>query len=68
MKTAVKQLIERLKNDWNIVLSDNVVDFYLEKEKEQITDSYIEGCRKGFNSFGEDSEKYYNETYTQSSE
>ena len=68
MKTAVTQLIERLKKDWNIVLSDNVVEFYLAEEKDQITNSYIEGCRKGFNSFGEDSEKFYNETYTQSSE
>lgn len=35
-KTAVTKLIERLKDDWNISLSDNVVEFYLEKEKEQI--------------------------------
>ena len=39
-----------------------------EMEKEQITDAYLEGGRKGFNFFGDDFEKYYNETYTQSSE
>ena len=39
-----------------------------EMEKEQITDAYIEGGRKGFNFFGDDYEQYYNETYTQSSE
>ena len=37
-----------------------------EMEKEQITDAYIEGGRKGFNFFGDDYEEYYNETYTQS--
>jgi hypothetical protein len=41
---------------------------YLEIEKEQITDAYLEGGRKGFNFFGDDFEKYYEETYTQSSE
>jgi 1,2-phenylacetyl-CoA epoxidase catalytic subunit len=30
-----------------------------EMEKQQITDSYIEGCRKGFNEFGENSELYF---------
>lgn len=39
-----------------------------EMEKEQITDAYIEGGRKGFNFFGDDYKQYYNETYTQSSE
>ena len=65
-QTAVTQFIERLEKDWNIFLSNNVVEKYLELEKEQITDAYLEGGRKGFNFFGDDFEKYYEETYTQS--
>jgi hypothetical protein len=51
--------------------NDDIVECYKqakEMEKEQITDAYLEGGRKGFNFFGDDFEKYYNETYTQSSE
>lgn len=46
MKTAVTQLIERLKNDWNIVLSDNVVEFYLREEQEQIRNKLIDAFEK----------------------
>lgn len=42
------------------------IEMFKEIEKEQITDAYIEGGRKGFNFFGDDYEEYYNETYTQS--
>jgi hypothetical protein len=50
--------------------NDDIVECYKqakEMEKEQITDAYLEGGRKGFNFFGDDFEKYYEETYTQSS-
>ena len=72
MKTAVTQLIERLKKDWNIVLSDNVVEFYLREEQDQIRNAYTNKC--DFYSCEDKKEncvcglKYYNETYTQSSE
>lgn len=44
------------------------LEMFKQIEKEQITYSYIEGGRKGFNVFGEDYEQYYDETYTQNSE
>jgi hypothetical protein len=78
MKTAVTQLIERLKNDWNIVLSDNVVEFYLKEEKDQIINAfgngeYISFCKDRLDYDPADykfsnSEEYYDSTYTQSSE
>jgi len=72
MKTAVTQLIERLKNDWNIVLSDNVVEFYLREEQDQIRNAYTKKC--DFYSCEDKKEncvcglKYYERTFTQSSE
>jgi len=64
MKTAVTQLIERLKNDWNIVLSDNVVDFYLKEEKDQIINAF----NYKYINLNKDVNEYLKETYTQSSE
>lgn len=72
MKTAVTQLIERLKNDWNIVLSDNVVEFYLREEQDQIRNAYTNKC--DFYSCEDKKEncvcglKYYERTFAQSSE
>ena len=72
MKTAVTQLIERLKKDWNIVLSDNVVEFYLREEQDQIRNAYTNKC--DFYSCEDKKEncvcglKYYERTFTQSSE
>jgi CRISPR/Cas system-associated endonuclease Cas3-HD len=68
-KTAVTQLIERLKNDLNIVLSDNVVEFYLKEEKEQIEKAVVFGNRQDFYDGTEEiGDNYFNSTYTQSSE
>ena len=68
-KTAVTQLIERLKNDWNIVLSDNVVEFYLKEEKEQIEKAVVFGNRQDFYDGTEEiGDNYFNSTYTESSE
>lgn len=71
-KTAVdflyKNLIENPLSNNDVIYNIRILQQAKEMEKEQITDAYIEGGRKGFNSFGEDSEKFYNETYTQSSE
>lgn len=72
MKTAVTQLIERLKNDLNIVLSDNVVEFYLKEEQDQIRNAYTNKC--DLFSCEDKKEncvcglKYYERTFTQSSE
>ena len=78
-KTAMQELIsdldkikKNLTNKTEIqtiqIIIDTAKNKYLEMEKEQIIDAYIEGGRKGFNFFGDDYEKYYQETYTQSSE
>lgn len=72
MKTAVTQLIERLKKDFNIVLSKNVVEFYLREEQDQIRNAYTNKC--DFYSCEDKKEncvcglKYYERTFTQSSE
>ena len=63
-QTAVEWLIEQLKV--NNYISDNahwLIQEAKEMEKEQITDAYLEGGRKGFNFFGDDFEQYYKETY-----
>ena len=77
-KTLLKQLIDEMQDlkktkifNNSLKAIDECIDLAyakLEMEKEQILDAYVEGCRKGFNSFGEDSEKFYKETYIQSSE
>lgn len=57
--TAMQDFIDRLKNDFGFVVSNNVTEMYLEKEKQQIIDSFNEGSL--------DSDKfgmiYYNETF-----
>ena len=68
MKTAVKQLYERLwetdkdKFTWIAILDD-----ILEKEKEQIVNAYKKGCFDGgfFDEKWDEvrAEEYYNETY-----
>ena len=42
MKTAIQELLKRMKDDYGIFLSDNVVNEYIQKEKEQI----IKACIK----------------------
>jgi hypothetical protein len=67
-KTALTEFIEYLEG---IKERDDIPSHvvttaknYLRHEKQQITDSYIEGCRKGFNEFGENSELYFTKTFT----
>lgn len=77
-QTAVEWLMEQISydNGYGERLNSYIETFDLseffkkakEIEKEQITDAYLEGGRKGFNFFGDDFEKYYEETFTQSSE
>ena len=57
--TAMQEFIDRLKNDFNFVVSNNITEMYLEKEKQQIVDAY----RIGKIEQKENSEQYYKETY-----
>ena len=41
--TAMQEFIDRLKNDFGFVVSNNVAEMYLEKEKQQIIDAYWDG-------------------------
>ena len=63
-----KNLIDNPLTNDDVIYNIRILQQAKEIEKEQITDAYIEGGRKGFNFFGDDYEEYYNETYTQSSE
>jgi hypothetical protein len=63
-----KNLLDNPISNEDVIYNINIFEKAKEIEKEQITDAYLEGGRKGFNFFGDDFEKYYEETYTQSSE
>ena len=62
MKTATGEFIERLKTDFGFVVSENVTNEYLEKEKQQLIDTYIDGQSHGFNHY-KDGEDYYNQVF-----
>ena len=74
MKTAVQELIEHIQNNATKFSSMNtynilqVIEPYLEKEKEQIIDARIDGD-ENYSIVGgkryEYAEQYYNETYNQ---
>lgn len=57
--TAMQEFIDRLKNDFNFVVSNNVTEMYLEKEKQHLYDFYDHGYENP-NVIGE---QYYNETF-----
>ena len=66
MKTAMQELIEAVNKHYSNPLRTDIFDTnpFLEKEKEQIIDSYLQG------SFDDgpnitNSEQYYNQTYNQ---
>ena len=68
MKTAMQELIDDIQQafqgQWGVYLNSEKFAPYLEKEKEQIMDSYLQG------SFDDgpnitNSEQYYNQTYNQ---
>ena len=73
MKTAVQELIEYIQNNATKFSSMNtynilqVIEPYLEKEKEQIIKSHIDGFDHIVVDFKkqEFAEQYYNETYNQ---
>ena len=58
MKTAMQELIEALEKDGLELFG---MDEFLEKEKQQIIDSYYSGLYNWDNKF--DAEQYYNETF-----
>ena len=67
MKTAMKELIDRLKSKgggMEIYLNANteIINEALEKEKEQIMKAYKDHHDLG-HIFGLDTEQYYNQTY-----
>lgn len=57
--TAMEEFIDRLKKDFGFVVSNNVTEMYLEKEKKHIIDAY----RIGKIEQKENSEQYYNQTF-----
>lgn len=68
-QTAVEwlenELYEKFEVKGDYILYSEILYKAKEMEKEQINDAYLEGGRKGFNFFGDDFEKYYNETFKQ---
>lgn len=64
MKTAMQDLIDRLNNDE--LLPNNWQEKYLDKEKKQITDAFIDGDSSIFIDSIEDSaDNYYNSKFKQ---
>jgi len=69
MKTAMQQVIEEVEKYFDDELSNSsnfliLLNSYLEAEKQQIIDAYEKGADDGINDGGEDSENYYNETFS----
>jgi hypothetical protein len=68
MKTAIQELIHFIENDrmQSIYTKEQVLEllnFKLEKEKEQIRKAYSKGYNESSWGRFSDSEKYYNETF-----
>jgi hypothetical protein len=63
MKTAMQELIEHLRdNDYHVPIKVNLIlEELLEKEKEQICNSYVEGLEGLYMG----AEEYYEKTYNQ---
>lgn len=67
--TAMQEFIDRLKNEFGFLVSNNVTEMYLEKEKQHIIDAGKEcfNCgwdiSKGNKPKFKSVEHYYNETY-----
>lgn len=60
--TAMQEFLENIRKEHGLCFSNNVVDNYLEKEKQQI----IDACNAFGNLNGvdeKDFKQYYNETY-----
>ena len=68
MKTAMQELIDYLKNThpFYIHTKDDVIkllELYIEKEKEQIINTYWDAYKEGQISSDVTAEEYYNEKY-----
>jgi hypothetical protein len=76
MRTAMKELIEKLamkSGDSFYALAfyhdnDEIIKEALEKEKEQIIESFDNGIYVGTYAVDKDGEQYYNQTYNQDRE
>jgi hypothetical protein len=65
MKTAIQELIKELKYVQEFPMISGIIkraELLLEKEKEQIIDSYY-GKINGVFGYREEGEQYYNQTY-----
>ena len=62
MKTAVKELIEKIES-FGFILHDDTKKEFFEKEKEQIIDAYEKDMSSNGNLSFESGLEYYNETY-----
>lgn len=61
MTTIIEELFKDIeKFEWKAV--ENKLNFYLEKEKQQIINSYTDGQSHGFNHY-KDAEDYYNQVF-----
>ena len=61
MITITEELFKDIeKFGWKVV--ENKINFYLEKEKQQLIDTYIDGQSHGFNHY-KDGEDYYNQVF-----
>ena len=68
MKTAMQELIDELDlskivEKHNFFMVKYIIEQCLEKEKEQIIDSYCDGFKEGSEGNRIMSEEYFNETY-----
>jgi soluble P-type ATPase len=76
MKTAVEQIINEFNQELDVAISIanndkiktikhliNIANKYLEMEKEQIMDAYLQGQYDGDTMRDTDAEQYYNETF-----
>lgn len=70
MKTALYYLKEELENHkkiHNLIDIDIILGFlvnnHIALEKQQIIDAYHDGQEHGFNKFGNDAEKYFEDTF-----
>jgi hypothetical protein len=63
-QTAVEWLTEKLKIEFGLVFSNNILDEAKEMEKQQIIDAHIKGYIAPLSTIKNwDAEQYYNETY-----
>ena len=75
MKTAMQNLKTHIQNmvenggDMDLLCVIGLIDStFVIEEKQQIEDAYEKGTDKGINDGGEDSENYYNSTFSDSNQ